>query len=237
MMKFIVTPDIFAKLPDMYVGVVVAHGINNQRPYPEIDQLLEKYEQHAQKEFHDVNVKQRSEIIPYREAFRKIGINPNRFPCSVEALFKRLSKGKSLPHINPLVDLNNAISLKYTLPMGTHNLDHAQADIVMRLSEPGDYFIPLGKDATDKEQPDEGEVVYAVGHEVRTRRWTWRQSDQGKITATTQNVFFPIDGFANVNQDQVDAAVAELAQQLQTIFNVDVQTGIVDQDHPTFEWQ
>ena len=28
-MKFIVTPEIFEKLPTMYVGVVVAHGINN----------------------------------------------------------------------------------------------------------------------------------------------------------------------------------------------------------------
>ncbi len=40
-MKFIVTPEIFEKLPTMYVGVVVAHGINNQRDYPVIDQLLE----------------------------------------------------------------------------------------------------------------------------------------------------------------------------------------------------
>ncbi|WP_225436852.1 phenylalanine--tRNA ligase beta subunit-related protein [Limosilactobacillus reuteri] len=54
--------------------------------------------------------------------------------CSVEALFKRLSKRKELPHINPLVDLNNAVSFKYTLPMDTHNLDNASTDIMMRLA-------------------------------------------------------------------------------------------------------
>lgn len=236
-MKFIVTPEIFEKLPTMYVGVVVAHGINNQRDYPVIDQLLEKYEHAAQKKFHGTNVKTRPEIVPYREAFRSIGINPNKYPCSVEALFKRLSKGKQLPHINPLVDLNNAISLKYTLPMGTHSLDNAHADIMMRLAEPADKFVPLGKSAADVETPDENEVVYAVGNEVRTRRWTWRQSDQGKITADTTSVFFPIDGFADVNKDQVDQAVADLAEQLQAIFGVTTQHGIVNQEHPVFEWQ
>ena len=100
-MKFIVTPDIFEKLPDMYVGVVVAKGIDNSKNYPEIDRLLNRYMKYSQQKFDGINVKQNDEIIPYREAFRKIGINPNRYPCSAEALFKRLSKGKNLPHINP----------------------------------------------------------------------------------------------------------------------------------------
>ena len=89
-MKFIVTPEIFEKLPNMYVGVVVAHGINNQTSYPHTSQMLEKYEKLAQDKFTGVNVKQHPEIVPYREAFRKIGINPNKNPCSVEAMFKTI---------------------------------------------------------------------------------------------------------------------------------------------------
>lgn len=236
-MKFIVSPDIFTKLPNMYVGVVVAHGIDNNKAYPEINEMLTKYEQMAQQVFKGVNVKQRPEIVPYREAFRKIGINPNRFPCSVEALFKRLSKGKNLPNINPLVGLNNAISLKYTLPMGTHNLDNADADITMRLANSNDKFVPLGKSDQDVETPDNGEVVYAVNNDVRTRRWTWRQSDHGKITPQTQNVFFPIDGFTDVNKDKVNLAVKDLSQQLHDIFGVKVQSGFVDKEHPSFEWK
>lgn len=237
-MKFAITPEIFEKIPNMYVGVVVAHDIDNQTTYPEISSMLEKYEKLAQEKFKDINVKEHPEIVPYREAFRKLGINPNKYPCSVEAMFKRLSKGKSLPDINPLVDLNNAISLKYTLPMGTHNLDNTQEDIVMRLADPNtDTFIPLGKTEQDIEKPDDKEVIYAVGSEVRTRRWTWRQSDQGKITPETKNVFFPIDGFVDVNKEQVDQAVQELAKQLENIFKISVQTGVVDKDHPIFEWK
>ncbi|QQP28813.1 B3/4 domain-containing protein [Lactobacillus ultunensis] len=234
-MKFIVTSDIFKKLSDMYVGVVVAKGIDNNKDYPAIDKLLNKYMKYSQQKFDGVNVKQDDEIIPYREAFRKIGINPNRYPCSAEALFKRLSKGKELPHINPLVDLNNAISLKYTVPMGTHSLDDARDNIMMRLAKSGDTFIPLGKD--EVEEPDEGEVVYAVGKDVRTRRWTWRQSEHGKITDQTHNVFFPIDGFIDVNRDAVDKARDDLAEKIEEIFGVETQIGYVDRDHPEFEWE
>lgn len=234
-MKFTIEPEIFAKVPNMYVGVVVAHDIDNHKDYPEIDEMFQKYMTASQEKFAGANVKKRPEIIPYREAFRKIGINPNRFPCSAEALFKRLSKGKDLPHINPLVDLNNAVSLKYTVPMGTHTLDNAKDDILMRLAQPDDKFVPLGKDKV--ETPDEGEVVYAVGHEVRTRRWTWRQSEYGKITPDTKNVFFPIDGFTDVNKDTVDQAKADLEHKLQTIMGAKTVSGFVDKEHPTFEWQ
>lgn len=234
-MKFIVTPDIFEKLPDLYVGVVVAKEVDNSQDYPKINKLLNKYMSFSQEKFEGVNVKQNEEIIPYREAFRKIGINPNRYPCSAEALFKRLSKGKDLPHINPLVDLNNAISLKYTLPMGTHSLDGIEDNIMMRVAHPGDNFIPLG---TGKiEEPDEGEVVYAVGKDVRTRRWTWRQSEHGKITDQTRDVFFPIDGFTDVNKDTVNKARTDLAMKIAEIFGVKTQVGYVDRNHPEFEWE
>ena len=78
-MKFIVAPEIFEKLPNMYDGVVVAQGIDNRQKYSEIDKMLEKYEQLAQQNFAGVNVKERPEIIPYREAFRQLGINPNKY--------------------------------------------------------------------------------------------------------------------------------------------------------------
>lgn len=234
-MRFVIADDIFEKVPNMYVGVVVAKGVDNHQEYPEIEKLLQKYMYAAQHKFADVNVKQRAEIIPYREAFRNLNINPNRFPCSAEALFKRLSKGKSLPSINPLVDLNNAISLKYTVPMGTHSLDNVQDDIMMRLAQDGDRFVPLGQ--TEVEMPDKGEVVYAVSHEVRTRRWTWRQSEYGKITSSTQDVFFPIDGFVDINKSAVDQARIDLEEKISEYFHVPTQSGIVDQQHPIFEWR
>lgn len=118
----------------------MAKGIDNTKAYPEVDRLLDKSITAAAQRFGGKKVKEEPYILPYREVFRALNINPNKYLCSIEALFTRITKGKGMPHINPIVDLGNAGSLKYTLPMGAHDLGGS------------------------------GEVVYAVGHQVRTRR-------------------------------------------------------------------
>lgn len=233
-MKFKIEKPIFEKLPNLYVGVVVAKGLDNTRKYPEIAKMLDDSIKLAEKKFLGKKVKEDESILPYREAFTALGMNPNKFQCSVEALFTRISKGKKLPHINPLVDLNNAVSLKHTLPMGTHDLSRSDKDIEMRYTKKDDIFVPMG--TTEPEKLEENEVVYAVGHEVRTRRWAWRQSEYGKITPETTYVFFPIDGFIGINERSVDAASKELAKLLKDIFDCEVAIGHVDQNTPEFTW-
>lgn len=233
-MKFIISKEIFEKVEDMFVGVVVAKGIDNSKEYPNITKMLDESIKIAEENFLDKKVKEDPLIIPYRDAFLKLGINPNKFQCSVEAMFTRISKGKQLPHINPLVDLNNAISLKYTLPMGTHDLSKSNLDMEMRLAEDGDTFIPMGSE--DVEKPDLGEPVYVVGNEVRTRRWTWRQSREGMIDEKTNYVFFPIDGFKGFNDDKVMEAVKELEKVLKDEFKCETVSGFVDKDNQEFEW-
>lgn len=232
-MKFRIEKTIFDKIPDMYIGIVVAKGIDNSKKYPIIDQFLDESIKVAESNFLDKKVKEDERIIPYREAFQKLDINPNKYQCSVEAMFTRISKGKQLPHINPLVDLNNAISLKYTLPMGTHDLSRSDEDIEMRFATPEDKFVPMFE--TEEDNPEVGEVVYAVGNTVRTRRWTWRQGDEGRIDENTNYVFFPIDGFKGFNDDAVNKAIEELNNTLKEVFNCETITGYADKDHNEFE--
>lgn len=162
-MKFIVEKEIFEKLPTVCFGVVVAKGIHNDKTFPEIDHLLDESIKTATERFDGKRVKEEPDILRYREAFRSLGINPNKYLCSIEALFTRISKGKGMPHINPIVDLGNAISLKYTLPMGAHDLSGSNETIYIRLAQPDDTFLPFGSEI--EETPDIGEVVYAVGHQ------------------------------------------------------------------------
>ena len=232
-MKFIVEKEIFEKLPNACFGVVMAKGIDNRKAYPEIDRLLDESITAAAQRFEGKKVKEEPNILPYREAFRALGINPNKYLCSIEALFTRIAKGKGMPHINPVVDLGNAVSLKYTLPMGAHDLGGSSEDICIRLAQPGDTFLPFGGEA--EETPDSGEVVYAVGHQVRTRRWTWRQSEHGKITPESTDIFFPIDGFTDFNREQVLAARDELQALVKRIFGCEAAAGFVDADHPEME--
>ena len=57
-MKFIVTPEIFEKLPNLYVGVVVAKEVDNSQDYSKINELLNKYMNFSQEKYDGVNVKQ-----------------------------------------------------------------------------------------------------------------------------------------------------------------------------------
>ena len=212
----------------------MAKEIDNSKEYPKIDELLEKSIILAEEKFLDKRVKEDELIIPYREAFFKLGINPNKFQCSVEAMFNRISKGKKIPNINPLVNLNNAMSLKYTLPMGTHDLSKSNLDIEMRFAKDNDTFIPMGSDKVEK--LDNSEVIYAVGNQVRTRRWTWRQSNEGKIDENTSYVFFPIDGFKGFNDNKVKEVIKELKKVLRDNFNCEIVSGFVDKENRTFEW-
>lgn len=229
-MKFSVDKNVFEILPTLYVGVVAAKGVGNHADDPIIHAMLDHSISEAEAQFLGKKVKEDPAILPYRESFLRLGINPNKYMCSIEALFTRIAKQKGLPHINPLVDLNNAVSLRYTLPMGTHDLGLSDEDIELRFAREGDTFLPFGGDG--EEAPEPGELIYAVSSQVRTRRWTWRQSEHGKITRATDYVFFPIDGFTDVNADRVQQAAAFLEEQLQTIFHCRTMRGFVSQDNP-----
>ena len=67
--------------------------------------------------------------------------------CSIENLLKRVLKGNPVGSISPSVDLYNAISLKYALPLGGEDLDTFEGDLRLRITEGGDAFTPLGEGA------------------------------------------------------------------------------------------
>ena len=82
----------------------------------------------------------------------------------------------------------------------------------------------------------EGELVYVSGRTVKTRRWIWRQSDDGRITEATSHVFFPIDGFEDVNGQAVLTARDELAGFLRQEFHCEVWTGWINDKNPVFDF-
>lgn len=232
-MKFIVSDDFFEKVSNAYFGVVIVNGFDNKKSNDKITKLLNENVSKSMEELKDVKVKESDLVIPYREAFRSLDINPNKFMCSIEALLTRLSKGKEIPTINPIVDLGNALSIKYNLPVGVHDIDNFQGDIMIRQATGEDTFVPFGSD--ELEQVDVGEYVYVSGNEVKTRKWTWRQGEKSKIDENSTNLFIPIDGF-DFNKDKVIELQDELVSFLKDNYDVEIKTGFVDKDNKVFEF-
>lgn len=231
-MKFEIAKEVFDLLPNAYFGVVAVKGMDNTKEIAELEAQLAENIAQCEKDFEGIKVKNAEDIVPYRDAFKAIGINPNRYMCSIEALLDRIAKGKGFPHINAIVDLGNAVSIKYHLPIGAHDMATIEESLDVRYADADDTFIPFGNG--EMEKPEEKEVVYVSGHEVRTRRWTWRQSEIGKIQESTSDVLFPIDGFVDLNKDKVEAAAAELAEMAEKYFGVKAQVGFIDKDNRAF---
>ena len=232
-MRFEVSPAVFELLPDACFGVVAVKGADNTRPIAEVSALLHESIAACEKALEGVKVKESPEIVPYREAFRALEINPNKFMCSIEALLTRIAKGKGFPEISPVVDIGNAVSLKYDIPIGAHDMGTVERALEVRPAREGDTFVPFG--GGEAEIPDPGEIVYVSNGQVRTRRWTWRQSEIGKITEQTRDLLFPIDGFRSINYERTLAARADLARYLETLFGAKTAVGLVDKDNPVFE--
>lgn len=82
-----------------------------------------------------------------RELYRKFGLDPTRVRPSSEALLRRLKKGESLPRINSLVDVANAMSVQLQVPVGLYDLGKVKGtDLTIRLGEPGESYEGIGKE-------------------------------------------------------------------------------------------
>jgi DNA/RNA-binding domain of Phe-tRNA-synthetase-like protein len=86
-------------------------------------------------------------FAPVRALYRRFGMDPTRIRPSCEALLRRLKKGDPLPRINSLVDVANALSVQYQVPVGLYDLDKARgAELVVRLGVEGEGYTGIGKE-------------------------------------------------------------------------------------------
>ena len=235
-MQFRVAPEVLDLFPDFCVGIVVAAGLDNQRNgdlAADIRGELDRESERVRTLYADRPLEDDPSVAIWREAFRRLGTDPERYPSSVEALLRRAVAGEQAPSINKAVDLANLVSLRHRVPVGAHDLDRLRGNFQVRISRDGDVFTPLGHGG--REAVPLGEVVYADEAEVRTRRWVWRLGDRAKVTPLSRNVFFPIDGFTGHTDDQVRQATAELAGLLAQRLGARVYQGFVDVSQPVFD--
>lgn len=232
-MIFKVYDEVFEKIPDLFIGVVTGYDIDNSIKSSDIYKLFEDEMNKFEKNTKGMNIKEHKGIVPYREAFLNLGINPNKYLSSIEAISKRVAKGNKIPSINPIVDLVNFVSLKYSLPMGAHDMDALKEEISIRFSVEGDTFMPLGTSEIEILSPSE--LVYADINQIRTRRWIWRQSNIGKIDKGSKNIFFPIDGFKSCNEESVREAAILLEDLLKKHFDCRTSIDFIDNNKHEIE--
>ncbi len=86
-----------------------------------------------------------------RLAYKAFGRNPGRYRVSSEALVRRVRRGDELYHVNSVVDVNNLISVKSGLSVGSYDISQIHGDVVFRKAMHGEGYSGIGKGFLDME--------------------------------------------------------------------------------------
>jgi DNA/RNA-binding domain of Phe-tRNA-synthetase-like protein len=129
----------------------------------------------------------------WRAAYRAFGAKPQRTPSSAEALRKRLDAAGELPAVNPTVDLYNALSVRYAVPVGGESICayHGLPRLIRARGE--ESFDTLKDGGAYSEQVPAGEVIWCDDRGATCRRWNWRQGVRTRIDEATRDVWFVLE--------------------------------------------
>lgn len=207
-MRFSVAERLFTLFPGLEIGVLICEIENKRYGEDRLEAILEDIRTNFQYE----KPQDHPHIKVWREAFNKLGISASKYYASIESLLRRVLKGGPFPRINPVVDLYNAVSLKYLVPMGGHAIPPLDGDISLCFAEGDETFVPM--EGGESERVDKGEVVYKDESEILTRRWVWRQCNKDKVTAATTSIFIPIDVMEGLPGGLCEKIMEEMEQGL-----------------------
>jgi DNA/RNA-binding domain of Phe-tRNA-synthetase-like protein len=228
-----ISEAVFSKFPAYCRGVVVAVGITNRDSPEALISDLRELENSLSERFTSQDLLSQPNIQAWREAYRSLGVKPSEYHPSVEALLRRVVKKNPLPSISRIVDLSNLVSLQYLLPVGAHAVDVLSQDIELRLASGQEFFEPFGSDTIERPQP--GEIIFAEGDTVLTRRWTWRQARYTLVLPETQAVEINVDGLPPVSQEEVGRVCKHLAGLVQQYCGGEARYEILNRENPRMQ--
>lgn len=194
--------EVFAQFPGYVRGVVLAFDVTNGSSSDELVSLLRSAEESVRSQLKADTIADYPKIKSWRDAYRAFGAKPSEFRSSIEALARRALHQQELPSINALVDIGNVLSLRHIVPVGGHAIDVLTQNIALRPATGEEEFVPFGSDQL--EHPLPGEIIFAEGTTVLTRRWTWRQANHTLTLPETRAIEFNIDGLSPVTPSEVE---------------------------------
>lgn len=208
-MRIKIDPTIFAKYPNVVLGVAAVAGVNNAGDSPEIQPLLREAEQNAIGKIKNIPLIEHPHVSPWREAYRLFGAKPKKYPSSIENLLRRVSGGEQVRHINKLVDIYNIISLKHLVPVGGEDLEKIEGDVSLTFAGDNEASVKLLGDP-EARPPYPAEVIYKDNVGTICRRWNWKEADRTKLTESTKDAVIVIEGLPPVGKKEIQEALNEL---------------------------
>jgi DNA/RNA-binding domain of Phe-tRNA-synthetase-like protein len=228
-MDFQHSDAIWRDFPGLVPGVVFADGI---KPDVAAADRAASFTAIARSRLAGVAESELPEIRAWRQAFARMGLKPTQYRCASEALLRRLRQEGSLPQLHPLVDLANAVSVAFAIPVAVFDVDRVAGSLQVRFADGTERYQSF---SGELENPPPGEVVFRDDDGwAHARRWTNRQSGRSAVRGETSRVLIVTEGVHAAAGDDVPRLVEALAAAVETAWGGAPRRAILSTPGPRF---
>src|SRR5262249_30869740 len=128
-MHFGHSPALWQAFPELVAGTLHVQGIHDR---VDVGAALARHVARAQARLQGGSESDLPAIQAGRRAFSRMGLKPTQYRCASEALLRRLRKEGDLPRLHPLVDLCNAVSVAFAIPVAALDLQQIHGNLEVR---------------------------------------------------------------------------------------------------------
>jgi DNA/RNA-binding domain of Phe-tRNA-synthetase-like protein len=204
-MHFRHSDALWREFPQLRPAVLVADRIE---PVSDLESRLEPWLRRARERLEKGPEGEMPEIAAWRRAYSQMGLKPTQYRSAAEALLRRFKREGEPPRIHPIIDLCNAMSLAFALPVAVFDLSRVDRFLEVRHARGTETYLAWSGEI---ESVPEGEVIFAdASDHAHARRWTFRQSRKSTVGPETHGVLVVAEGL----HATADADVRELLDAL-----------------------
>lgn len=216
-MRFGHADTIWSDHPALTAGALYATGVDADA---DVTARTAEHIAHAATRLAGATESEFPEVLAWRRAFSRMGLKPTQYRCASESLLRRLRKEGTLPRIHPVVDLCNAVSVAYAVPVAVLDADRiAGPSLEVRPARGDEHYTAFGG-AT--EHPAPGEVTFVdSGGRAHARRWTNRQSGHSAVGEHTSRIIVVAEAMHEDGARTVSDLLKTVADELAAHWPVD----------------
>jgi DNA/RNA-binding domain of Phe-tRNA-synthetase-like protein len=231
-MDFQHSGEIWRDFPELVAGIVFADGIT---PDAAAGDRAARFTAMARARLAGATEGELPEIRAWRRAFARMGLKPTQYRCASEALLRRLRKDGTFPPLHPLVDVCNAVSAAFAVPVAVFDVAKITGRLEVRYAAGDEDYLTFSGQI---EHPSPREVIFAdQARQVHARRWTNRQSGLSAVQASTASALIVAEAMHESAPSDVPELIAALAEELNAIWSLTPVTGVLSQSSPRFTAQ
>jgi DNA/RNA-binding domain of Phe-tRNA-synthetase-like protein len=230
-MEFQHSGEIWHDFPDLVPGVICAGQITPDVP---VSDRVAKFTDIATSRLAGVTESELPEIQAWRRTFTRMGLKPTQYRCASEALLRRLRKEGALPQMHPLVDVCNAVSAAFAIPVAVFDVAKITGHLEVRYARGDEDYLTF---SGQTEHPAPHEVIFAdQAGQVHARRWTNRQSGRSAIQDSTAAVLIVAEAMHESASSDVPELIAAVAGELNAIWTTTPVTAVLCESAPRFRF-